>query len=98
MELLFIRHGQTDWNAKRRIMGRRPVPLNDFGREQAERLAGYLSGADLRAVITSPVVRARETADIIASRQDGLDVETDEGLTPLRGCEGSFGRGVEGAL
>ncbi len=85
LELLFIRHGQTEWNAIRRVMGRRPIPLNERGRGQAERLAEYLSNAGLRGIVSSPVERAKETAGIIASRHDGLEVELDDGITEV-GC------------
>lgn len=82
LELLFIRHGQTDWNASQKVMGRQPIPLNDAGRAQARELAGFLEGTYLAAVISSPVKRAAETAEIIAASK-GLGVEFDRGLSEI---------------
>lgn len=62
LEILLIRHGQTDWNRDRRIMGRREIPLNRAGRAEARRLAHALKGVVIDAVYTSPVLRAVETA------------------------------------
>jgi len=62
LEILLIRHGQTDWNRDRRIMGRRPIPLNKAGRAEARRLARALKDVKIDAIYTSPVLRAVETA------------------------------------
>jgi len=83
LELIFIRHGQTDYNAKRLVMGRQPIPLNDVGAEQVDQLAGKLEGGGIDAVITSPVLRARQTADAIAKRLGGLGVEEAAALAEL---------------
>jgi len=64
-----VRHGMTDWNAARRLAGRLPgVSLNADGRREAEAVAARLSGLPLRAVVSSPMDRARETAALIAER------------------------------
>lgn len=68
-ELLLIRHGQTDWNVAKKIMGRKPIPLNETGRKQAERLAGYLSANPIDICFSSPVLRALETAEILCAPQ-----------------------------
>lgn len=62
LEILLIRHGQTDWNRDRRIMGRKPIPLNKTGRAEARALAKALKGVAIDAIYTSPVLRAVETA------------------------------------
>jgi probable phosphoglycerate mutase len=67
MLIYMIRHGRTDWNDERRIMGREQVPLNDAGREMVEAVAGHLAGEGIAAVYTGTLARARETADILAS-------------------------------
>ena len=64
-KLLLIRHGETDFNRQRRMQGTMPVPLNAHGRQQAAALAYFLQGAAIDALYTSPILRARETAQII---------------------------------
>jgi broad specificity phosphatase PhoE len=67
------RHGQTAYNLERRFQGHLPVPLDDTGREQATDLAeraatGTGEGIPFVALWCSPLLRARETADIVAAR------------------------------
>ncbi|RAQ95566.1 histidine phosphatase family protein [Thermogemmatispora tikiterensis] len=72
--LLFVRHGQTSWNVERRLPGRLPgIPLTDQGRQQVARLADALSGLPISAIISSPLERARDTAEILAQTW-GLEV------------------------
>jgi probable phosphoglycerate mutase len=66
MLIYLIRHGETDWNGEKRIMGRSPIPLNDTGREQVKLLASALKGEGITAIYTSDVARAKETASILA--------------------------------
>src|SRR3954452_1895946 len=79
------RHGQTAYNAEGRFQGHLPVPLDDTGREQARRLAAQLSGVEVRALVCSPLARARETAEIVAAtigmtpEEDARFAETDTG-------------------
>ncbi|GAA1503815.1 putative phosphoglycerate mutase [Agromyces terreus] len=69
--LALIRHGQTDWNAAGRLQGRTDIPLNDVGRAQARAAASAFSGGLWQSVVSSPLGRARETAEILA---DALDL------------------------
>ena len=68
----FIRHGQTDWNRDHRLQGSSDIPLNDTGREQAHQAAELLRGGGWQVIVSSPLLRARETAQIIA---DDLELE-----------------------
>lgn len=65
--LALVRHGQTDWNAALRIQGRTDIPLNDTGRAQALLAAEALRDDGWERVASSTLLRARETAEIIAS-------------------------------
>lgn len=67
-----IRHGQTDWNATARIQGATDIPLNDVGRGQATDAVDPLSRYDWDFIVSSPLSRAAETADLIGE-QLGLD-------------------------
>jgi broad specificity phosphatase PhoE len=69
--LYFARHGETEWNASGRWQGQTDIPLNEVGRAQAKSLAGRLREAGVRAVGSSDLSRARETAEI-AARELGL--------------------------
>jgi broad specificity phosphatase PhoE len=72
--LYLARHGETDWNAAGRWQGQIDVPLNAAGRLQAAALASRMRGAGLRAVGSSALVRARETAQIV-SHELGLSLD-----------------------
>ncbi|WP_284986758.1 histidine phosphatase family protein [Arthrobacter sp. fls2-241-R2A-172] len=61
-----VRHGQTDWNAERRLQGSTDIPLNDVGRGQARDAVAALSDQQWDVVVSSPLGRAAETAEIIA--------------------------------
>lgn len=63
----FIRHGQTDWNRDDRLQGSSDIPLNDVGRQQAHEAAAILRGGGWEAIVSSPLSRARETAEIMAA-------------------------------
>jgi len=71
-QLTLVRHGQTDWNAARRIQGASDIPLNDTGRSQARAAARILGEREWDAVVASPLQRAYETGAVIA-RGLGLD-------------------------
>ena len=65
--VLIARHGETDWNSAGRLQGATDVPLNERGRAQAQALGELLSGRGIAAVASSPLARARETAQIAAA-------------------------------
>jgi probable phosphoglycerate mutase len=86
-EIALIRHGETDWNAAKRIQGHVDIPLNDEGRRQAAALSRRLQGERLDALIASDLRRASQTAQAVAMRQ-ALPVELDAGLRER--CYGAF--------
>ncbi len=74
MRLILVRHGTTIWNEEGKYQGVIDVPLSDKGRQEAKRVANRLQNEDIKAVYSSHLVRARETAEIIA-RPHGLPVK-----------------------
>ena len=66
--LIFIRHGETAWNREKRFQGHSDVPLNERGLLQAELLAGALPREGVSRLLSSPLIRARQTAGIIGAR------------------------------
>ena len=69
IKLYVVRHGKTDFNVEGRYAGSTDVPLNKTGISQAEELADKLKLSDMKfdVVISSPLLRARQTADIVCS-------------------------------
>lgn len=88
---LFIRHGETDWNRQQRFQGQIDVPLNDAGRAQARRLAERLRASPADVLVSSPLQRARETAELLGQAW-GLPVTVvpdlrEQGFGILEGLE-----------
>lgn len=80
---ILVRHAQTEWNAVERFRGRVDLPIDDTGRGQAEVLAQRIVATwKPVALYTSPLVRAVQTADIIAG-QVKLPVHTLDGLVDI---------------
>lgn len=67
MKITLVRHGETDWNAQHKLMGRADIPLNSKGIAQAHELVKELADTPFDAIYTSPLLRAKQTADIIGS-------------------------------
>jgi broad specificity phosphatase PhoE len=82
MRLILARHGQTQWNLERRVQGVSDIELNDLGRRQAEALSLRLTKEPLAACYSSPLQRARATAEAIAAPHN-LKVTTDERLMEM---------------
>jgi len=82
--LHLIRHGETDWNAQKRYQGSQDIPLNQRGKLQALDVKKALADKTFAGVYSSPMLRAKETAEIIAGGDHPIHFFDD-----LR--EGSFG-------
>jgi len=63
----FVRHGETDWNAEQRMQGHKDLPLNADGLAQAEVAGQHFQGQPVAALYSSDLLRARQTAQPIAS-------------------------------
>ncbi|WKU06067.1 histidine phosphatase family protein [Micromonospora sp. HUAS LYJ1] len=75
--LLLLRHGRTTANAAGGLAGRQPVELDDTGRAQADAVGQRLHGLPLAAVVTSPLIRCRQTLELAVPQatpvvEDGL--------------------------
>jgi probable phosphoglycerate mutase len=80
LKLLLVRHGETKWNEERRIQGAgSDVELSERGRAQAEQLARALGEEAISAVYSSPLLRARHTAEAI-SRCHNLEAKLEPRL------------------
>jgi broad specificity phosphatase PhoE len=80
----FLRHGETDWNARGLSQGNVDIPLNSIGLEQAERAAAALkqavaTGPKVATIVASPLGRALTTAQMVGDVL-GLPVQIEEGL------------------
>lgn len=80
--IVLVRHGETMWHAQNRYAGCSDIALTSKGLQQAEQLAGWACGANLAAVWSSTLLRARFTAQPIAAAL-GLPLRLDERLVEL---------------
>ncbi|MGK5013194.1 histidine phosphatase family protein [Janthinobacterium sp. MDB2-8] len=85
--ILLIRHGETAWNAGRRLQGHIDIALNEAGLAQAAALGQALADAPLAAIIASDLQRAQQTAHAVANMNQ-LPVQTDPLLRER--CYGAF--------
>jgi broad specificity phosphatase PhoE len=84
LKLILIRHGETYWNEGKRIQGcDSDIELNETGLEQARKLAVFLEDEPLTKILSSPLRRAKSTAEVIASNHR-LPVEIDPALKELK--------------
>lgn len=84
MRLLFVRHGETDWNVENRIQGGTDTALNENGLEQARQLGQKLAEQKLMIakIYSSKLKRAHKTAEIVGELL-GVDVESVDGLEEM---------------
>jgi probable phosphoglycerate mutase len=81
----FVRHGVTLWNKEGRAQGSSDVPLDEEGIAMAERVAERLAGEQWDVVYTSPLIRAKKTAEIIAGKKHGVELKLDNRLREIGG-------------
>lgn len=81
--LVLMRHGETSWNRERRIMGDLDIPLTEQGRAQCEAAASVLADLAIDRIVASPLMRAAESAAIVARALD-LPVSHDARLVEVR--------------
>lgn len=70
MEIYLVRHGETAWNKQGRVQGSADIPLNEYGIELAEVTAEALKDIPFEVVYTSPLIRARQTAEILRGKRN----------------------------
>lgn len=73
--IYIVRHGQTDWNVEGRYAGRIDVKLNEKGKSQASEIRKKLENVKFDYVVSSPLIRARETAEIIVEDKNEIDID-----------------------
>ena len=71
MKIYMIRHGETDWNKKRKLQGQVDIPLNEFGKLLAKETAPALADVPFAVCYTSPLKRAAETARLALGGRGG---------------------------
>ena len=87
MKIILIRHGETAWNAERRLQGHLDIPLNAEGERQARLLAGALAAEPIDLIFSSDLQRARQTAQAVATLR-GMPLQIEPGLRER--CYGGF--------
>lgn len=87
MKIYFVRHGETVWNKEKKIQGQSDIPLNEYGRELGTITAEALKDIPFDIVYSSPLIRAKETAEILVKNRN-LEILEDPRLVEM-----SFGEG-----
>ncbi len=82
--VLLMRHGETAWNREGRVMGRSPVELDEAGRAQVELAIPFARKIKPDLIVTSPMARARQTAEIIAGGLGAVAIVAEQDLEEVR--------------
>lgn len=72
MDLIFLRHGKTDWNLSKLLQGRTDIPLSEEGRQGALKAGKILQGISFDAVYCSPLLRTRQTSKLVLPDVDPI--------------------------
>ena len=94
MKIYLLRHGETDWSKEGRLQGHTDIPMNEKGIEQIKDAGDFLirTGEIIDIIITSPLIRAKRSAEIIADKigYDKKDIIVEQGF-----IERCFGLGED---
>jgi phosphoserine phosphatase len=95
--LLLVRHGETEWNRQKRFQGQIDVPLNDNGKAQAQQAAEFLKAIPLNGAVSSPLLRPKETAEIILQHHPDVALKLENNLQEISHglWEGKFEAEIE---
>jgi probable phosphoglycerate mutase len=95
--ILLVRHGETEWNRNGQFQGQIDVPLNDNGREQAQKAAEFLKNVKLDFAFSSSLLRPKETAEIILQYHPEIELQFDRDLWEISHglWEGKFEAQIE---
>jgi probable phosphoglycerate mutase len=83
LRLLLVRHGETEWNRVARFQGGIDVPLNENGRKQAQQAAEFLKDVPIDFAVSSPMLRPKETAELILKNHPNIKLELQEKLKEI---------------
>lgn len=83
MRILLARHGETPWNAEGRYQGQRDIALSDVGEGQARLLGQRLAGVPIHRAVSSPLSRARRTAELALGEARASQLQLDKGLQEI---------------
>jgi probable phosphoglycerate mutase len=83
VRLLLVRHGETEWNRQTRFQGQIDVPLNDNGKQQAQKAAQFLKDVGIDFAVSSTMLRPKETAEVILQYHTGVNLELQDGLREI---------------
>lgn len=92
--LYILRHGTTDWNERHKLQGRTDIPLNEAGRQLAAKAGEQYRDVHFDICFCSPLIRARETAQLLLEGRD-IPIHTDDRLKEM--CFGIF-EGIENSF
>jgi uncharacterized phosphatase len=81
--ICLVRHGETDWNASGRLQGRENVSMNSAGREQVRLAGAYLKQTPWDVLVSSPLARARESAEIVAAAIGTTTIRFEDALMEI---------------
>lgn len=81
--LLLVRHGETEWNRQQQFQGQIDVPLNDNGRLQAQQARDFLASVQIDSAVSSPLLRPKETAEIILQAHPGVTLQLNQQLQEI---------------